>query len=220
MCRFLSFALGLLLALHLSPRLLSQEQKANSGLDALVSLLAQSEDPQFQYDILKGMSEGLKGRRGVTMPAGWEDLAKKLNQSPNAQVRELAQSLSLTFGSLSALNELRTRLIDSNASDASRKSAVDALLQAKDPRLPAILQKLLKDPPLRASALRGLAAYDDPATPGVILQSYPTLPAADKHEALNTLSSRLSFAKELLAAVDKNRIPRHDLTADVVRQLR
>src|SRR5439155_576015 len=84
--------------------------------------------------------------------------------------------------------------------------------QSKDPRLPAILQKLLKDPPLRTSALRGLAAYDDPATPGLILQSYPTFLAADKHEALNTLSSRVSFAKELLAAMDKNRIPRNDLT--------
>src|SRR5437899_2305132 len=93
MCRCLSFALGLLFALHLSPRLLSQEQKANSALNTLVSVLAQSDDPQFQYDILKGMSEGLKGRRGVTMPAGWEDLAKKLTRSPNAQVRELAQSL-------------------------------------------------------------------------------------------------------------------------------
>ena len=83
MCRCLSFALGLLFALHLSPRLLSQEQKANSALNTLVSVLAQSDDPQFQYDILKGMSEGLKGRRGVTMPAGWEDLAKKLTRSPN-----------------------------------------------------------------------------------------------------------------------------------------
>src|SRR5512138_2849146 len=34
------------------------------GLAALTELLGSSDDPQFQLDILKGMSEGLKGRRG------------------------------------------------------------------------------------------------------------------------------------------------------------
>src|SRR5439155_16005516 len=59
-----------------------QEQNANEGLNALVQVLGQTDDPQFQLDILKGMSEGLKGRKGVPMPAGWDAVATKLSQSP------------------------------------------------------------------------------------------------------------------------------------------
>ena len=175
MCRFIKVTTAWLIgAVFLNP-LIAQDQKANNGLNALVEVLAQSDDPQFQYDILKGMSDGLKGRRGITMPAGWEDLAKKLAQSANPQVRELAQSLSLTFGSISALNQLRARLVDSSADTTSRKTALDALVETKNPSLPPILQKLLKDAAMRASALRALAAYDDAATPSAILSSAPPI---------------------------------------------
>ena len=43
---------------------------------------------------------------------------------------------------------------------------------------------------------------------------------AIRRDALNTLVSRLPFAKALLAAVSANTIPAKDLTADLVRQLR
>src|SRR5436305_15215974 len=82
-------------------------QSRNEGLDALVQVLSQNNDPEFQHDILKGMSDGLKGRRNVIMPNGWEDLAQKLLQSPNGEIRELTQGLSLTFGSRTALKTLR-----------------------------------------------------------------------------------------------------------------
>src|SRR5437762_4549900 len=84
-------------------------------LPALVQVLSQSGDSQFQFDVLKGMSEGLKGRRGVNMPAGWEEVSGKLSKSPNEQVRELVRSLSSTFGSASALISLREKLMDSKA---------------------------------------------------------------------------------------------------------
>src|SRR5262245_39350474 len=180
----------------------SQDQSPNEGLNALVEVLKQSDDPQFQSDILKGMSDGLKGHRGVPMPRGWEELAKKLEQSANAQVRELAQSLSVTFGSASALNSLRAKLTDPKLSLSSRKAALDTLVEVKDPALPPTLQGLLKDSAIRVHALRALAAYDDAKTPGAILQIYPQLTGPEKQQALNTLVSRVSFARQLLAAVE------------------
>src|SRR5260221_819324 len=198
----------------------AQSQNASEGLNALVQALQQNDDPEFQYDILKGMSDGLKGRRGLAMPAGWDAVAKKLEGGTNAQVRQLAQSLSLTFGSASALNSLREKLIDPKTDPALRKSALESLVQARDPKLPPILQGLLRDPAMRLAALRGLATFDDPKTPALILELYPKLNAPEKREALNTLASRATFAKQLLAAVDRNAIPSRDLTADIVRQLR
>src|SRR6266566_2180468 len=114
---------GLLLGALLLASLPLRAQN-DDALPALVQVLAQTDDPQFQFDVLKGMSEGLKGRRGVKMPAGWEPLSAKLSKSPNAQVRELAQSLSLTFGSASALASLRQVLMDRQADAAARKSAL------------------------------------------------------------------------------------------------
>jgi putative heme-binding domain-containing protein len=189
-------------------------------LPALVQVLGTSDDAQFHLDILKGMSDGLKGRRRVTMPAGWEEIAAKLSKSPNAQVRELVQSLSVTFGSASALAALKQTLADSKADPKARQAALDALLAAREPGLAASLQVLLKDPAIRAGALRGLAAYEDARTPESILEVYPSLSATERKDALNTLVSRAAFAKPLLAAVGSKSVPAKDLTADLVRQLR
>jgi putative heme-binding domain-containing protein len=185
-----------------------------------VQVLGTSDDAQFHLDILKGMADGLKGRRNVKMPAGWEEAAAKLAKSPNAQVRELVQSLSLTFGSASALGEFKQTLMDAKADPKAREAALASLLAAKDPSLVVSLQQLLGDPGVRTSALRGLALYDDAKTPLLILQVYPSLSAAEKKDALNTLVARAAFAKPLLADVASKRIPARDITADIVRQLR
>ena len=192
----------------------------DAGLAALTELLGSSDDPQFQLDVLKGMSEGLKGRRGVTMPVGWDQVAGKLAKSPNAQVRELAQSLSVTFGSAVALNALRETLRNNTAGPAARSNALASLLQARDANLPGALQDLLKDPVMRGGALRGLAAYEDPKTPGAILSVYSSMSAPEKKDALMTLASRRTYVKPLLAAVAEKKVPSQDLTADILRQLR
>jgi putative heme-binding domain-containing protein len=214
------FVLLLVLALANASFAQAQNDSSNEALPALVQVLGQSNDTQFQLDVLKGMSDGLKGRRGVKMPAGWEEVAAKLSKSSNAQVRELVQSLSLTFGSASALASLRQTLVNSQASLQARTNALDALLQSKDPALAPVLRDLLKEPKLRASALRGLATYDDPQTPAAILGAYDALNPTEKKDALTTLVSRQSFAKPLLAAVAEKRVPAKDLSADLVRQLR
>ena len=195
-------------------------EEPSEGLAALVELLGSTDDPQFQLDVLKGLSAGLNGRREVKMPAGWETVAEKLGKSASAPVRELAQSLSLTFGSASALASLRATLADGKAAPAARSNALASLLAAKDKNLPAVLQPLLKDPVVRGGALRGLAAYDDAKTPAAILEVYPTLSPLEKKDALNTLVSRAAFAKPLLAAVADKKIPAKELTADLVRSLR
>jgi putative heme-binding domain-containing protein len=189
-------------------------------LPPLVQLLSESDDAQFQLDLLKGMSDGLKGRRAVAMPAGWEKAAAKLGRSPHPQVRALAQALSVTFGSRAAFASLRQTLLDPKADAGARQSALDSLLQARDPTLAAALKELLKDPALRGPALRGLAAYDDAEAPAAIVAVYGSLSLTEKHDALTTLVARIPSARQLLAALAENKIAKRDLTADLVRQLR
>jgi putative heme-binding domain-containing protein len=73
---------------------------------------------------------------------------------------------------------------------------------------------------VRGGALRALATYDDAQTPAAILKVYPSLVGTEKAAALGTLSARPTYAKALLAAMADGKVPRKDLTADVVRQLR
>lgn len=176
--------------------------------------------PQPILDILNGLSTALQGQRKVAMPAGWEEAEAKLSSSPNAAVRALVQSLSLTFGSSRALASLRATLTDKSADVAARKTAFDSLMAAKDAGLPSLLLQLLTDADMRGSALRGLALFDDAKTPEVILPLYPALSEAHKRDARSTLASRAAFAVPLLKAVEAGKIPKADLTADLVQQLR
>lgn len=189
-------------------------------LDALVDVLRKTDDAQLQQDILKGVSEALKGKRSAPMPAGWADVEAKLAKSKNAEVRTMAQSLSLTFGSQNALAALRKTALDSKAEVPARRSAVAALLGARDAQLPPLLRKLVAEEPLRADAIRGLAAFDDSAAAETILGVYGKLSPAEKRDALNTLASRVSYAKPLLGAIESKKIAATDLTAELVRQVR
>jgi putative membrane-bound dehydrogenase-like protein len=188
--------------------------------DMIADRLNGVDDPARQRDMLAGLAAALKGQRSVPMSKGWEALETRLDGSPDADVRTLAQTLSLTFGSAKALAALRQTLTSKSAPLAARQAALDALLGVKDAGLPATLKTLLNDAALRGAALRALAGYNDPEIPDAILGAYAGFDGAQKRDALNTLVSRPLFARPLLAAVAAGKVPAKDLTADVMRQLR
>ena len=193
---------------------------ASEGLEPLVELLGQNDDPQFQLDLLNGMSAALAGRRSVPMPAGWAAVEAKLSKSTNADVRSISQSLSLTFGSQTALKALRASVRDRQTPAGARMNALSALAAARDSDLPPLLLDLLKDVALRGQAVRVLAGFDHPGTAEAILAVYRDLPAAERRDALNTLASRPGSAKDMLTAVSKGVIASRELTAEIIRQLR
>lgn len=188
--------------------------------DMIAAKLAEVNEPAKQLDMLAGLSAALKGQRSVPMPKGWDAVETGLTASTSAEVRTLAQSLSLTFGSQKALAGLRKALADTTAPISARRSALDALAGVKDMELPALLRGLLRETELRGPALRGLAGYDDAATPAAILGAYGSFDAGQKRDALNTLVSRPGFARPLLSAIADGKVSSKDLTADIIRQLR
>ena len=186
----------------------------------IAGALNESGEASKQLEMLTGLAAALKGQRNVPMPAGWDGVESKLAQSSNVEVRALARVLSLTFGSKAAQAALRDTLKDSKAAESARRTALDALLNARDPELPPVLQALLQDRGLRGAAIRALAGYDDSKTPHAILSVYDGLDLPQKRDALNTLVARPAYAKALLASVGAGKVPAKDLTADVIRQLR
>ena len=192
----------------------------SNGLDQLVGLLVGSSDSQFQLDLLKGISEALKGRRDVKEPKGWREVAKSLSESSLDEVREISLLLSLKFGSQVALDDMRNLLIDTSLSSVKRKRALLALVEIKDMKLPALLIDLLNDEILQQPAVLALAAFDKPEISTAILSHLPKLKLKVQHDALSTMASRLTYATELMAAIDNQSVDAELLSADVVRQLR
>jgi len=192
---------------------------SDQTLGPLVQLLAESDDAQFQLDILKGMSEALKGRAGIKMPENWPAASAKLLKSPMAEVRAMAQSLSSFFGDHAVMEALRKTVQDKSAAVEVRRKALVDLLEAKQPNLAPLLQQLISDADLRAAAMRGLAAYDDAKTPDVIFQHYKTFSPPEKLDALNTLASRDAYALALLKKLEEKSIPATDISPATVRQL-
>jgi putative membrane-bound dehydrogenase-like protein len=192
----------------------------SQAFEAITKSLLRLSTDQQRLDSLNGLSAALKGQRRVAMPKDWPAVETALANSANPEIRAQMQSLSLTFGSTTALTSLRKTLMDKSTDVAARKLAFDSLLSVKDAELPALLRQLLSDADLRGSALRGLGSYDDAQTPDAILPLYSSLSAAHKRDARNTLAGRPAYAKRLLVAVEANQIPKTDLTADLIQQLR
>jgi putative membrane-bound dehydrogenase-like protein len=208
------------------PHILNFTVRRTAALDtpdafaAITKSLLRVTDNKRRNEILSGLSAALQGRRSVPMPRGWNEVEAKLGNSSSAEIRAQVQSLSLAFGSANALSSLRKTLTDTSADATARRTALESLLAVKAPNLATELQQLLADPNLRGGALRGLASYDDAQTPAKILSAYNQFDPAEKRDALTTLCGRVAFAKPLLAAVESDKLPRKDLSADLVRQLR
>ena len=176
--------------------------------------------PDWHLAVLRGIQEGVKGRRRVAAPKAWAEAYEMLTQNRAPEVRRRATALAVVFGDAQAFAELRRRAGDTAGEPAERQAALRALLDAQDTRLAPLLQQLVADAALRGAALRGLASYDDPKTPEIILKAYASFNPAEKRDALGTLASRAGYGKALLDAVAAGKIAAADVPADLVRQLR
>ncbi len=186
----------------------------------LVDELGRAGQSSERGSLLTGIEESVRGRRQVAMPAAWPGVFQKLVADPDRRVRSRAMALAVTFGDATARGVLRGILADEKAPPAPRQEALAALVQAKEPSLPPTLHALVRDPSLGGPAIRALSAYDNPATADVLIRAYESLGPAERRDALNTLAARKASAQALLTAVEAGRLPRADLTADLVRQLR
>ncbi len=185
---------------------------------ALVPLVKLLDDANVQRDVLRGMYEALQGRR-LQAPEGWAGAKMLLADSLDAEVRQKTLMLSVLFGDKEAVASLRKTVADTSAKDDARRTALQTLVEVHAPELDMLLRDLLADKVLRGPALRGLAAYKDAEIPKLILKCYADFTDAEKADAINTLASRSEYALVLLDAVDKNQVPRRDITAFTARHL-
>ncbi|MBM3980409.1 MAG: DUF1080 domain-containing protein [Planctomycetes bacterium] len=173
----------------------------------------------------RGLQEGVKGKRDLPAPKDWDRAFVEVMKCADAAIRQQALGLAATFGDKTALATLRKVLADAKADTAARLAALTALVDAKDAEMVNLLLDFVNntEPPaagIRGAALRGLAAFDDSRTSGVIIAKYAAFSLAEKRDALATLASRASYAKELMSAIGAKKVPSTDVPAEIVRQLR
>ncbi|MBW3538933.1 MAG: c-type cytochrome [Planctomycetes bacterium] len=192
-----------------------------AGLDAVLTFLRSVADDEARLlAVLDEIVDVVKDRGRLTMPRAWPSIYKGLAASSSDEIRRRAQFITVKFGDRSIFPALRSIVADATAADAERKQVLEALLAGSDPELPPVLFKLLKAPQLRGEALRGLARFDHPETARHILEQYGELSADERGDAVATLATRPGWAKALLEAIGTGDVPRSDLPAYQVEQMR
>jgi putative membrane-bound dehydrogenase-like protein len=191
-----------------------------SAADQIVQLLKTPRSPDFQFDILTGIDEALKGVQKAAAPASWKSAAEMLAKAADPRVRELFSQLNALFGDGRALENLRAVVADKKADLPQRRRALATLLQTRSENLLPLIESTFDEMDISQDAIRGLAAIGDPNTPDLLLKHYNDLKSGGaKSAAVSTLASRLAWAARLLEAVQRSQIKRQEVSAADLRQL-
>ncbi|MBX3443070.1 MAG: DUF1080 domain-containing protein [Planctomyces sp.] len=189
-------------------------------LELLAAGLEAAKEDRSRLTFLRGINGALRGRRELPQSSTLAGLADKYASEPDALLRVEAQAVSMRFGNERATAALRETLQDGKSALDARRAALRFLLETRDARLVDALPALLSEPALRRDAIRAAAVINDDAAADRIVAAYATLTPEERRDALGTLASRASYGQRLLAAVQSNAVPRGDLSAELVRQLR
>jgi putative heme-binding domain-containing protein len=187
------------------------------GLAALVQVLGHTNESDVRLDLIAGITDALRGRKSVPMPTGWPKLSASL--AAESELREPVLVLAMILGDPKAAADLRATMLDRSAPDDRRRAAMQILSERGVSGLAPQLQQLLDDANVRDAAIRALAAYDDPATPKLLVSRYRSLSELEQADAISTLATRPAYARTLLSAIESKTIPARDVSPFTARQL-
>jgi len=201
-------------------RLAEEIANAPAPVNELLSKAKGEGKNSLQADIVQGLTEGLAGWRKAPRPLAWESFAKTLTRSDDTDVRDKVRDLNVLFGDGRALDELKNIALDGKLDLATRRSALQTLIENRPPDLRPICERLVRVRHLNATAVRGLALFNDPEIGRTLAANYRSFHPSERPPVIDTLASRPSFALALLDEMKKGKIPRADLTPFHARQIR
>jgi putative heme-binding domain-containing protein len=201
------------------------------AVDALVALMTERAD--VREDVLAGMAAGLDGFSSAKKPKGWDEfvlgvppLGGKAASSASDALPAKAgtpndiQTLSIVFGSGRAADELIVIVKNADGDANARLNAFKSLTRTTKPELLAVIRAQVNDKVLGTVSRNALAAYDDPSIPKQLLGSWPVRSEEQQAATVATLTSRASYAKELLEAVKAKKVPAAAISPFQARQIR
>ena len=200
-------------------RRIADSGDSRQGLELLARHLAKPISDTVSHDLLTGILQGVEGKRKLTMPESWQKAFDRLSQSDDSRLQDQIIRLAVVFEDQRALSQLRQIANDTQKPDERRRLAIDALVSQRVDGFDHDLLQLLEQPAIRSAVIRGLASYQSPQTPRVILEQYNRMSANDRQNAQLTLASRKPWAKALLDAIDSKQIDANEITAYTARQI-
>ena len=174
--------------------------------------------PKTQVSLLQGLRDGLEGRFDLTAPANWSGVYTTL-QKGSTPVAQLAVQVAQRFGDAETTRKSMATLNDRNAPIDQRRQALQAVTARKRPELADELPSLLNDPALRLDAIRSVADYDRESLGKLLIDRYAGFNAAEKQQALQTLSARPGYGWQVAQAIKKGQIPKREVPPYIARQL-
>jgi len=196
------------------------EAKA-AGLERLLTAVQNSGEvfvPQTQ-DLLRGMSEALRGWRKAKPPASWAAFASWASMSSDPEIAERVHDLSVIFGDGRALDHIRKTLIDTSADPVARRTALRTLLDSDTNNLVTLLKGVVNEETLRTDATIGLLQIGDPDGPSLAVSRYQSVVPTERARVIGAMATRPAAAAVLLQAIADGRIPRTELTPFHARQI-
>ena len=179
---------------------------------------ALSKSPRAQTSLLEGLRDGLEGRFDLSAPPNWNAVYGQLKRA-DSRTAALAVEVAQQFGDTELARQYLATLRRADAPAAERRKALLALSAQRRTQLTPELPAVLDDPALRVDAIRAIAAYDDDGLGRLLIDRYQTFSAAEKAEAIQTLTSRPRYGRMLTDAIAKNVVPKTDIPPYAARQL-
>lgn len=208
-----------LLVQNISRRLTLEIEEHQETVDALLTIATTGETARAE-EIVTGMALALRGWRSAPAPSGWSAAAEQLARSKSPRIRQYVQQLNVVFGDGRAIDDLRELVTDGNAAPEARRQALQAILVGRPNDFAPVLHDLLGDRAVMLEALRGLALYDDPATPSRAIGAMGVYGPEERAELVNTLASRPAYARALLQAVREGALDASEVSAFHAQQIR
>jgi putative membrane-bound dehydrogenase-like protein len=172
--------------------------------------------PAAKTEILAGMKLALRGQRSVPKPKSWPAVEQAAIN--NDALTKLVRNISVVFGDGRAIEELK-KIVNSGNDYAAQRSALKSLVATQDETIIPLLHSKINHRELGVDAITGLATVNNENTGAELLKQFAGLTPNQKSAAINTLTSRRSFAILLLDAITKDQIPASIVEPFQVRQM-
>ncbi|HLJ93248.1 MAG TPA: PVC-type heme-binding CxxCH protein [Gemmataceae bacterium] len=193
-----------------------------AALAASVAFLGDVTDSTVRRRAMEGLIQALQNRQ-VDPPVAWKRVFAVLLQDSDSEVQRLAHRLAVNFRDLEAVRRSLAAAQDGQKPVSERIDAIRVLGIVHPAEALRPLQNLLLQDPdanLRGEVCRALAAYDQPEVARTVLAGWKQYPPGVRVEAINLLSGRKEWARQLLAAVGNHEVARTDLNDNTILRLR
>ncbi|HVX63284.1 MAG TPA: c-type cytochrome, partial [Pirellulales bacterium] len=208
---------------------------ASPDADALASLFAalasgDGANPPLAGQCLavlaaKIQTREIAGERLQTIKRAFEPVLQDLlNDSAASPLRFDAALLATTWRDPAGFEAIRAAFVSPKQVAERRLQALDALVAANDPDLlPAVAGVLNSSEnaslELRRRTLDALGRLERADVAEIVLAAYPKMEAELKPQAIELLTGRAAWSKQLLAAIAAERLPAGALNVNQVRKL-